>query len=102
MFKSKKYTAVQATAPVVLLPLLLWQTVVRTIPLALRRVADQAASSPASGKRGDDFAKPIRDAAGGVPGVIMVRVLPKRDRLRDSASGASRIQGAWVGSCSRC
>ncbi len=45
MLKPKKHTAVLAIAAVVLLPLLLWQTAVWTERVALRRVADQAAST---------------------------------------------------------
>ncbi len=45
MFKLKKHSAVLAIAAVVLLPLLLWQTAVWTERVALRRVADQAAST---------------------------------------------------------
>jgi len=45
LLKPKKHTAVLAIAAVVLLPLLLWQTAVWTERVALRRVADQAAST---------------------------------------------------------
>ena len=45
MFKLKKHTAVLAIAAVVLLPLLLWQTAVWTERVALRQVAEQAAST---------------------------------------------------------
>ena len=45
MFKLKTHTAVMAIAAVVLLPLLLWQTAVWTERVALRRVAEQAAST---------------------------------------------------------
>ncbi len=45
MLKPKKHTAVLAIAAVVLLPLLLWQIAVWTERVALRRVADQAAST---------------------------------------------------------